>query len=76
MSLRVTVMTPLLMGLGVDEMSAAPSAVPQIKYIVRRLKTSETRALADFALNCESGAAILARCQELARQSAPSLFEK
>ena len=70
------VLTPLLMGLGVDEMSAAPSAVPQIKYIVRRLKTSETRALADFALHCESGAEILAHCQELGRQSAPSLFEK
>ena len=43
--------------------------------MVRRLKTAETRELAEFALNCESGAEILSRCQELARQSAPSLFE-
>src|ERR1043166_7271103 len=69
------VMTPLLIGLGVDELSAAPPLVPQIKYMVRRLKTTETTDLATFALNCESGAEILARCQELARQSAPSLFE-
>jgi len=70
------VMTPLLMGLGVDEMSAAPSIVPQIKYMVRRLKTSETKELADFALNCESASEILARCQGLVWQTAPSLFEK
>ncbi len=70
------VLTPLLLGLGVDELSAAPSIVPQIKYMIRRLKTSETTALAEFALGCESASEILARCQELARASAPSLFEK
>ena len=70
------VLTPLLLGLGVDELSAAPSVVPQIKYMVRRLKTSETAALAEFALKCESASEILARCQELARACAPSLFEK
>ena len=70
------VLTPLLLGLGVDELSSAPSVVPQIKYMVRRLKTSEMKALAEFALNCESGAEILARCQALARASAPSLFQK
>jgi signal transduction protein with GAF and PtsI domain len=49
--------------------------VPQIKYMVRRLKLAEAQALAEFAVNCESGAEILAKCQELAWQSAPSLFE-
>ena len=58
-----------------SELSAAPPLVPQIKFMVRRLKAPETLALAEFALGCESGSEILARCQELARQSAPSLFE-
>ena len=70
------VLTPLLLGLGVDELSCAPSVGPQIKYMVRRLKSSETKALAEFALNSESASDILTRCQELARASAPSLFEK
>ena len=70
------VLTPLLLGLGVDELSAAPSIGPQIKYMVRRLKTAETKKLADFAVGCESAAEILTACQDLARQSAPSLFEK
>jgi len=69
------VLAPLLIGLGVDELSAAPPLVPAMKYVVRRLKLSEAKELADFALSCESGSEILARCQELARRIAPSLFE-
>jgi len=43
--------------------------------MVRRIKLAEAQALAEFALNSESGSEILARCQELARQSAPILFD-
>src|SRR6266436_3051892 len=69
------VLAPLLLGLGVDELSAAPPLVPPLKFIIRRLKLSEAKELAEFALNCESAGEILAHCQELARQIAPSLFE-
>jgi phosphotransferase system enzyme I (PtsI) len=69
------VLAPLLLGLGVDELSAAPPLVPPVKFLVRRLRISEARELAEFALQCESASEILARCQELARQIAPSLFE-
>jgi phosphotransferase system enzyme I (PtsI) len=68
-------LTPLLIGLGVDELSAAPPVVPQIKYIIRRLKLTEAQELAGFALQCESPSEIYARCQKLARETAPSLFE-
>ena len=69
------VFAPLLIGLGVDELSAAPPLVAPVKFLIRRLKLSEARALAEFALESESAAEILARCQDLARQAAPSLFE-
>jgi phosphotransferase system enzyme I (PtsI) len=69
------IFAPLLLGLGVDELSAAPPLVPPIKFLIRRLKMSEAKALAEFALDCESASEILSRCQELARQLAPSLFE-
>jgi len=69
------VLVPLLLGLGVDELSAAPPVVPQIKFLVRRLKMNEARELAAFALSCESSTEILSRAQQLARQIAPSLFE-
>jgi|CZKM01.1.fsa_nt_gi phosphotransferase system enzyme I (PtsI) len=69
------VLAPLLLGLGVDELSAAPSLVPPLKFLIRRLKLSEAQELAAFALDCESASEVLARCQELARQIAPGLFE-
>jgi len=69
------VLAPLLLGLGVDELSAAPSAIDAVKYIIRRVKNEEARALANFALQCESPTEISARCQEFAYQTAPSLFE-
>jgi phosphotransferase system enzyme I (PtsI) len=68
-------LVPLLLGLGVDELSAAPPLVPHIKFLIRRLKLTEARELAAFALNCESAAEILARCQEQAQQAAPDLFD-
>jgi len=69
------VMVPLLVGLGVDELSATPSLIAQVKYLIRRLKIAEARELAAFALQCESPAEIAARCQQLAQTVAPSLFE-
>ena len=51
------VMAPLLIGLGVDELSAAPPLVPPVKFVIRRLKFAEAQGLAQFALECESAAA-------------------
>jgi phosphotransferase system enzyme I (PtsI) len=69
-------LVPLLVGLGVDELSAAPPLVPGVKFLIRRLKLTEAEDLAAFALHCESSAEILERSQMLARQAAPSLFDE
>ena len=66
---------PLLVGLGVDEFSATPSEVPSVKFLIRRLKESEAKELAAFALTCGSAEDILTRSRALARKAAPSLFE-
>ncbi len=68
-------LVPLLLGLGVDELSVAVSAVPQVKFLIRHLNLGEARDLAEFALNCECGSEILQRSQALARRIAPGLFE-
>ena len=70
------VLVPLLIGLGVDELSAAPPVIPEVKYMIRKTKLSEAQALAEFALQCESPSEIYAACQKFAWQTAPSLFEK
>jgi phosphotransferase system enzyme I (PtsI) len=68
-------MVPLLLGLGVDELSVAPAYVPQVKFLIRRIKFSAAEELARWALNCESGNDILAKAQEFVNQVAPSLFD-
>ena len=69
-------LAPLLLGLGVDELSASPALVPQVKFLIRRLKLAEAKEHAEWALTCESGAEILARSQALVRRVAPGLFEQ
>jgi phosphotransferase system enzyme I (PtsI) len=69
------VLVPLLVGLGVDELSAAPPVIDEVKYVIRRVKLTEAQALAHVALQRESPAEIFAKCTELARASAPSLFD-
>ncbi len=44
--------TPLLLGLGVDELSASPVYLPELKRVVRSINLEDTRALADEALAC------------------------
>jgi phosphotransferase system enzyme I (PtsI) len=41
---------PLLLGLGVDELSMTPSLLPTAKYLIRALKMSDARELAQAAL--------------------------
>jgi phosphotransferase system enzyme I (PtsI) len=69
------VMVPLLLGLGVDELSVAPPNLAPIKHLIRRIAMSEARAMAEFALNCESGAEILARAEAFLREKAPLLAQ-
>ncbi len=71
-----TVLVPLLLGLGVDELSAAPPVVPQLKYLIRRLNLGAARQLADFALASESGGDVLERCLEFLDQVAPGLLDQ
>ena len=58
-----------------EELSVTPPLLAQLKFLVRRLKLTEAKELAEFALACESPSEILARCQTLAQNTAPSLFE-
>jgi multiphosphoryl transfer protein len=56
--------TPILVGLGVDELSLNPAGIPQIKSIVRELTMERARALAEQALRCQTSAEV----RKLARE--------
>jgi phosphocarrier protein FPr/phosphocarrier protein len=49
---------PLLVGLGVGELSAAPGAIPAIKDRIRQRTLADCRALADRALHAASAAEV------------------
>ncbi len=50
--------TPILVGLGVDELSLNPAGIPRIKSILRELTMEHARALAGQALRCQTSAEV------------------
>lgn len=58
---------PLLLGLGVDELSMTPPLIPAVKYLVRSMKLSDAKKLADDALALTSAKEIYALCDEFSR---------
>ena len=58
--------TPLLLGLGMDELSAGATIVPRVKNAVQRLSMTECQTLVEEVLELDTPAAVLARCTEMA----------
>ena len=63
---------PLLIGMGVDELSASLPTIPGIKAQIRKLRLSECQALAQRALTLETGAEVRALCPDPLTESAES----
>ncbi|MGD2164787.1 MAG: phosphoenolpyruvate--protein phosphotransferase [Anaerolineae bacterium] len=55
---------PILLGLGLDEFSMNPPAIPIAKQIIRQLSTREARAVARDALELDSPEAVMALVRE------------
>ena len=57
---------PLLLGLGVDELSASATLVPRVKRAVQSLAIPECQELVEEVLKLNTPSEVLARCLELA----------
>ncbi|MBC8205527.1 MAG: phosphoenolpyruvate--protein phosphotransferase, partial [Kiritimatiellaeota bacterium] len=68
-------LVPLLIGLGVDELSISPPSVPLVKDVIRNLHYSECLELAEEALRTDSASKILRRCRELLAKRSPEILE-
>lgn len=66
--------TPLLVGLGIDELSTSASMVPRIKKAIRCLDLQACQEVVAHALSGERAAEIYARTTGLARIRYPDLF--
>jgi phosphotransferase system enzyme I (PtsI) len=60
-------LTPLLLGLGMDELSVGASLVPPVKRAVQSLVHSECQKLVSDLMELDTPSAILARCTEMAQ---------
>jgi phosphotransferase system enzyme I (PtsI) len=68
-------MVPVLVGLGVDELSATPAAIPAVKFLLRRLRLGEAVEASGRALVAESAEDAFRISRSLAMQVAPELFQ-
>lgn len=68
-------LVPLLIGLGVDELSVSPSQAPMIKDVVRKVYYSGAVALAQQALNSSSAEHVERLCHEMIEKIAPEVLE-
>ena len=59
-------LVPLLLGLGMDELSAGATSVPRVKRAVQSLAIPECRELVEETLKLNTSSEILSRCLELA----------
>ncbi len=66
--------TPLLIGLGVNELSCGAAVLPRVKRAISTLDMAACRSLAETALKTDTGAAILTKCEELAMAHYPELL--
>lgn len=62
-----SIYAPLLLGLGVDDLSMTPPLIPAVKYLIRSMKLSDAQKLAADALKLTSAKEIFALCDEFSR---------
>ena len=65
---RDVALIPILVGLGMDELSVGATSVPRVKMAVRSLAVPECKQLVDEVLKLQTSSEILARCLDLATQ--------
>jgi phosphoenolpyruvate-protein phosphotransferase (PTS system enzyme I) len=64
---------PILLGLGLDEFSMIPRAIPEAKWLIGQLSDDETRQIAERALGLDTAAEIEAYMKEVLAKYSSSL---
>ena len=65
--------TPLLLGLGIDELSVIPAILPEIKKIIRCLRYKEMQEVATKALSLTTAEEVTIYLQNFLRKSLPDI---
>ncbi|MBE6359235.1 MAG: phosphoenolpyruvate--protein phosphotransferase [Lentisphaerae bacterium] len=70
-----TLMIPFLVGLGVNELSMSPVAMPLIKKLIRSLSMHECGELAAKAMQCDNSGDVMELSRDMIRRCAPELLD-
>ena len=65
----------LLLGMGIDELSMAPAALPAVKDVIRKTPLAEAQKLAESALRANTAGEVQRLCRDFIRRRAPELLE-
>lgn len=68
-------LTPLMIGLGVEELSVGPNQIARVRKAIRSLSYAECAAMVDEALRCTRSTDILELSLDLARRCYPELLD-
>ncbi len=68
-------LTPLLIGLGIEELSVGPHQVPSIRKAIRSLSHAECSVMADDCLKRSISAEIYQESRQMAQRYYPELFD-
>ncbi len=68
-------LTPLLIGLGVEELSVSPKIAPKVGQVIRSLDFAQCKATAQEALRMSGSAAIMDLTLAVARERYPDLMD-
>ncbi len=61
---RTPLYTPLLLGMGLDDLSMNPQAIPEVKRMIRSIKLEDARALVPRVLACRTAREAFERLRE------------
>jgi len=67
-------LTPLLLGLGFDELSVGAPRVPAVKYALRKLNYEDCKEVAKASLLAKDGKSVLNISSELAKSTYPEIL--
>lgn len=68
-------MAVLLLGMGIDELSMAPVALPAVKDVIRKTPLSEAKKLAQSVLESKNAGEAQRLCRDFIRRVAPEVLE-
>ena len=67
--------TPLLVGLGVNELSMPPAMLNPVRRVIRKLQMADAELAAQEVLECETSEKALAISMQMLRDAAPEIAE-